>query len=229
MNQDACGYLLRDGVYCLVTADGLGGYEYGDYASRLGVHTMLEAFSRKPDCSEAAARDYIDYTARHFSQEISRHAHLKTMKTTLSVVLTNGRKTVCAHIGDTRIYILRENEILYQSRDHSLVQSLVDKGEIRQNELRQHPNRNKILSAIGHNGYGASTVLPLTTPLRRGDGILLCSDGFWELAMEQEMLEALANADSTEKWLADMEAKVCNRMTGRSDNYTCLAGIVNQE
>lgn len=226
VNQDCPGYLESDGAYCLIVADGVGGYKRGEYASRLAVDSVKESFQTNPGADEKAVRLYMETAARHISDVISKTPDVESMKTTLSVLCLDGYQITGAHIGDSRIYVFHGGKVFYMSRDHSVVMRMVQCGELGVEEIRGHPKRNVLTSAIGKNPPKELDCVTFDISLDPMDGVLVCSDGFWELITEDEMITRLSGCSNAEHWLRGMEQLVGNRQSGRSDNYTCLAAKI---
>lgn len=226
VNQDCSGYSEVDGAYCLIVADGVGGYKRGEYASKLAVDSVKGSFQTNPGADEKAVRLYMETAARHISDVISKTPGVESMKTTLSVVCLDGQQITVGHIGDSRIYIFHGGKVFYMSRDHSVVMRMVRHGELGVEEIRGHPKRNILTSAIGKNPPKESDVVTFDISLDPMDGVLICSDGFWELITEDEMLAHLTGCSNAGHWLRRMEQLVGNRQSGRSDNYTCLAAKI---
>lgn len=208
-----------EGTIALV-ADGLGGHGDGDVAARLAAHVIIRELAEG-----AASRMPMERAIEAANVRIlSRQAHGSDMKTTVAALWFSEGRACAAHVGDTRIYQFRGQSILYQSVDHSLSQLAVALGEIAAGEIRQHPDRNRLTRALGARPEVKADIEML--PVQPGDAFLLCSDGFWELVLEQEMLEALCSAPDAETWLLEMRRRVESRMTPRADNSTAIALIV---
>jgi len=226
VNQDCVGYANANNTWCLIVADGVGGYIHGEYASQLAVQYIKESFLSEPKVEEKILKLHMEAATRRISDIINANPTLNSMRTTLAVLYMNDKKIVGGYIGDSRIYILSNNEIFYYSKDHSLVMQMALRGEFHMNEIRGHPKRNVITSAIGKDFPKKMDTVSFNMSVSCTDGILLCSDGFWELVTEDEMLRVFAESTTSEMWLAGMEQLVGNRQSGRSDNYTCLAARV---
>ena len=98
------------------------------------------------------------------------------------------------HIGDSRLYLIRNGRILHRTRDHTIVQQLLDAGRIREEAITSHPERNRLLQCLG--GYQAPRPEPLGSErLEKNDIVLLCSDGFWNPLTQRQMLHALMSRD----------------------------------
>lgn len=222
-NQDSVGFTKKSGGYCLAVADGVGGYSYGEYASKLTVQHLKELFVQQPVISQNNLRQHIERTADFMGEVVQKNPEFRSMRTTLAAVYLNQERIVTGYVGDSRIYIFRNSQIYFCSQDHSLVMEMVQRGELPLEQLRGHPKRNVITSSVGGGQPNHIDIETHEIPLESIDGLLLCSDGFWELLSEREMINLLTKTNSAGQWLQEMEQRVGNRQTGRSDNYTCLA------
>lgn len=203
-----------------LVADGLGGHGDGDRASRLAVHVTGQELAGG-DVSQAALEQAIQRANEHILDQQDRGCD---MKTTIAALWLGENGTCAAHVGDTRIYQFRNQQILYQSVDHSLSQFAVTLGEISADGIRHHCDRNRLTRALGARANVRVDADML--PVQPGDAFLLCSDGFWELIWEREMLEALREAADAETWLSRMRALVESRMGRNADNSTAVALIL---
>ncbi len=212
INEDRTGFRCAEGRIFAAVADGLGGHGSGDRAAECVVEQLCTRF---PGPEPSA--DWLRDTIREANARVMENC---TGKTTLAMVWGSPQTLFSVHVGDSRVYQFRDGEILFQSRDHSVSQLAVAVGEITQEEIRGHVDRNKLIRSLGSRDGGLPEVHMLT-PMP-GDGILICSDGFWENVLEEEMLDTLNQADSAEKWLGAMEDILCRRLTPKSDNYSAV-------
>ena len=146
------------------------------------------------------------------------------MKTTACCLLIQNGKTAAAYVGDSRIYQFRKNKMLLRSSDHSIPQYLVNIGEIKERDIRHHPDRNKLLRVMGSEWETPRYQrLKLEEP-ERGDAFLLCTDGFWEWIEEKDMERFLKRASCSEEWLDMMKRFIYARGRGnRMDNLSAIA------
>lgn len=224
-NEDAADYEQSGETYCLMVADGVGGYQHGEYASNFVVQAIKERFLREPKAEAEILRKHLWEVVKEIAATIQTHPNLEEMRTTLSVVYLAREQAVVGYVGDSRVYVFHQQKILYSSRDHSVVMHMAMRGQLPMEEIRCHPQRNRITSSLGKKLPKEMGIVSLQPGFKAGDGVILCSDGFWELITEQEMLEALSISSSAEKWVREMERKVGNRLSAHSDNYTCLAAL----
>ena len=221
-NQDCAGWREADGYTCWVLADGLGGHASGEIASEAAIEGALTAFEARPGTDPATLQRCMDR-----AQEVVRalqvgNPDLVSMRTTLVVLAASDSEARWSHIGDSRLYAFREGYVDARTSDHSVPQALVDAGELAPEDVRGHPDRNRILRALGGPDLPKASVSESRT-IRPGDAFLLCSDGLWELVDEDEMQRTLASASSPDAWLTAMEHLLNSRASGHHDNYTAIA------
>jgi serine/threonine protein phosphatase PrpC len=229
-NEDTCGYWTSDTACCWVVSDGAGGHGSGDVASQLVVNTTLAQFEAKPEVSEQAVTDLT--TGAHAA--VMNHKHRNPegddMHATVAVLLIDAetRQAVWAHVGDTRIYLFRRRKIALQTRDHSLVQQLIDAGYGSTDIIRTHPQRNMLTSAIGSGDEMVISVSGAPILVEEGDLFLMCTDGWWEYLEEHVMEEMLEDATTVEEWLQVMAREVEALAKENADNYTAIAVQVGE-
>ena len=181
-NQDRTGYAYTRDALLMVVADGMGGHLHGEVASQIAVQVLTEAFQReaKPKLADPAAflQKYI--TDAHFALGEYAHARdlIESPRTTCVACVVQNLTAVWAHVGDSRLYHLRDGRIRTQTHDHSRVQMLVDQGRVREEAVAAHPDRNKIFNCIGASAL-PQVELSKPTALREDDTLMLCSDGVW--------------------------------------------------
>ena len=139
------------------------------------------------------------------------------MGTTAVVAFVRGDTAYCAHVGDSRIYLLRQGRLLQVTRDHSLVQELMEKGEIKPEEMRTHPGRNMITRAVGVSLTVEADLMQI--PLEPGDKMLLCSDGLTNM-VPNEQIAAILLQNGGEQACALLIEEANN--AGGMDNITAV-------
>lgn len=223
-NEDTADSWFDGDSGCWIVADGLGGHGGGQLASRAAVEAALASFQDEPDVSQPVLERLVaeaNEAVRH-AQEGSRHPG---MRTTITLLVADSRTAAWAHVGDTRLYHLRNGRIDHQTADHSVPQGLVEAGQISAHDIRSHPERNRILRALGH-GTAAQASCVGPTPLEAGDAFLLCSDGWWEYVTECEMEADYAKSETPEEWLDHMMRRVLLRASGVFDNLTAIGVFI---
>ncbi|MDS4015080.1 MAG: protein phosphatase 2C domain-containing protein [Candidatus Accumulibacter sp.] len=230
-NEDACGYWTSSGGCCWVVSDGAGGHGSGDIAARLVVSTVLNLFAPRPSAEPDDAVALLEAANDAVVNEKGSGSTTDDMHATAVILLIDrpGGTAVWGHVGDTRIYLFRHGQVVYQTRDHTVVQNLIDAGYGSVDMIRTHPQRSLLTSAIGSNEALALSVVREATPLTSGDFFLLCTDGWWEHIQESEMEELLAEASCAAEWLGLMRRLIRQRAPSDNDNYTALCVTVSDQ
>jgi PPM family protein phosphatase len=232
-NEDACGHWHSDSHLCCVVADGAGGHGGGDKASKLAVQFILGAFAASPEGNAESIQRMIVATNRSIIQHRADDRSQQNMHTTVVALFIDleGKVGSWGHCGDSRLYVFRNGRIATRTRDHSLVQSLVDGGMLAAEDMRSHPQRSELLSALGV-GEEDLQVSVSSQPwtVEAGDVFLLCTDGMWEYVEDAQMESALGHAVSPHAWLHELEQNVLQGASHkpRHDNFTALAVWVSE-
>lgn len=229
-NEDACGYWTSDKGCCWVLSDGAGGHGSGDRAAQMVVSTVLEQFARDPNNDEAAAIALLEAAQAAVMSEKRAHPDGDNMHATAALLLIDPvrHEAVWAHVGDTRIYLFRNSNLIHQTRDHSLVQSMIDAGYGDVASIRTHPQRSLLTSAIGNADELSLSVSGEPVRIGAGDSFLICSDGWWEYVDEAEMTRCLEASVSSADWLERMASIVDAQDGQQNDNYTAIAVKIEQ-
>ncbi len=205
-----------------LVADGMGGHKAGDYASRVCVKTVVESIENSCLKTEIGVlEEAIKNANRRIYTDALNNSELQGMGTTLVVaVITKDDILYVANIGDSRLYIVNKTEIKQITEDHSYVEDLIRKGEIKRSEARSHPRKNVITRAIG----ASSQVMVdyFEVPLRDGDKILLCSDGLCNMVDDREIQYIIESySEETETAVKEL-VKRANENGGRDNISTIL-------
>jgi PPM family protein phosphatase len=179
-----------------IIADGMGGYEGGQEASRLAVETVRQVYHRASidDPQKALVAGFV---AAH--DNIQRygieHPQFQGMGTTCTAIAIVGPRLYFAHVGDSRLYLVRDTTISRLTRDHSYVGRLVESGIVRSEDAESHPQRHVLTAALG-SGREVNPDFPENPlTLEEGDCLVLCTDGLWSLVSEREVAGVIrANA-----------------------------------
>lgn len=211
-NQDA---YVADVKGVFAVADGMGGHRGGSVASRLALESIVDFIGDKK-ASEENIREAVSFANKSVFERAQDDENLYNMGTTLTFLWRNGKKFIMAHVGDSRCYLLREGRLVRKSRDHSLVNEMVEKGEISEEVARIHPKRNIITRALGTHRELRPDVLSFD--IKKGDRWLICSDGLTEHIDDSE-LEKLLFGDL--EFCADNMKNICYER-GAIDNLTFI-------
>lgn len=227
INQDYCGYYQTRECGIWVVADGMGGHFGGEVASTLAVQSILEAYKLHNEVTEENALALINIANSQIRSGQKEIPYCHNMQTTLVFVLSNVDSTIIANVGDSRCYLVSEGKLILKTKDHSLSQLLVDQGEILYKEIRFHEDRNKVLRSLGKSDTVVPSIINTENSLCPGDAFLLCTDGFWELITEEEMIIDLAKSKTPKDWIKSLENRMMYRMKPNHDNYSAI-GIFHE-
>ena len=185
-----------------MVCDGMGGHEQGEVASAAICEAMSQAAERLLDASRPFTDNDLTVALKAAEQALDQADTAKAgrMGTTMTFLCFHRGGCVVAHIGDSRIYHLRPQtgEILYRSRDHSLVHQLYEMGEISYNEMATHPRKNLILKAMQPYSERHLPSICHITDIQSGDYFYLCTDGMLEVTEDDELMAVLSSDDSDE-------------------------------
>jgi protein phosphatase len=210
---------IADNEYLFIVADGMGGHQAGDVASKLASVTFFETYRglRKKNTPiqasmELAVRKANTVVFKKAAADIEKRG----MGTTFSALVIAGMKATIAHVGDSRIYLIRHNRIKRLTTDHSFVEKLVEEGRISADEARDHPQKNVLYMSLGAR-ESFTPEIQTDILLESGDAMIMCSDGLTNM-LDDETLLNLTMGDYPEE-AADSMVKLANAHGG-SDNIT---------
>jgi protein phosphatase len=171
-----------------VIADGMGGYEGGQEASRLAVETVREVYDNAVrDDPHAALLEAFARAHERIQAYAAEHPELHGMGTTCTALVIRDRQLYYAHVGDSRLYLVRSARIARLTRDHSYVGRLVESGLVRAEDAEKHPQRHILTAALGA-GIEVSVESPQQgMALHDSDDLLLCTDGLWGVVSDHEL------------------------------------------
>ncbi|QYZ66590.1 MAG: serine/threonine protein phosphatase [Gammaproteobacteria bacterium (ex Lamellibrachia satsuma)] len=227
MNQDRCLILEAPDAMLVALADGMGGHPRGEMAAQILMDTCRRAFltSRKPisgprvflsGLMEMAHRRILDYGRE-------QEPHIEPRTTAVLCLIQEGQ-AFWAHVGDSRLYIMRDNVILSRTEDHSYVEQLRQQGIISAAQVQTHRFRNYVTRCLG--GISNRPVAELGEPhrLEEGDVVLLCSDGFWGKLPARPMVDAFFRADQAlQSAVNQLSSLAESNGMPESDNVTAVA------
>ncbi|MEU8802190.1 PP2C family serine/threonine-protein phosphatase [Spirillospora sp. NPDC048819] len=208
------------GPRLLAVADGMGGHPHGDVASRTAIEVIVGLpLTDDPAAGLAAG---VAEIADRLDDLVREDPELAGMGTTLTAMAWDGVRFAVAHIGDSRAYVLRAGDLIQLTRDHTMVQSLVDGGQLTKEEAARHPRGSALIKALQTGSSAEPDVFQQNA--RPGDRYLLCSDGLSGFVAPEEIRETMARAASP----ADAVARLIElaNEAGGQDNITCVVADV---
>lgn len=222
-NEDSVRCENSSDIFIAVVADGLGGHGGGELASRTVVDSLISEFMIKPDIDADSIRGLFESANRKI---LSLQTPSLQMKSTGAALFCSPKRMAAAHVGDSRIYRFQDGSIVFQTKDHSVSQMAVLSGEIPPSGIRFNEDRNRVLRAFGGDIAIKPEISFFDGGPRSSDAFLLCTDGFWEYVLEEEMEIDLAKSQTPDQWLDFMTARLGKRVNGKNDNFTAAAVFV---
>lgn len=217
-NEDYASFKKINNSLLAVVADGLGGHKNGEVASQYVVHSLVQHLNSCP-----FEDDQLISAIQKASSLI--HEEERCGLSTIAALWIKDGYALAAHVGDTRIYQFRNDQIIFQSKDHSVVQVGVLTGKITPEEARSHKDRNKLLRALGNSEL--PKVDCTTLSIQSGDRFLLCTDGLWEAVNEAQMHSELLASSNSKSWLSRLYRLVKQYNNPRQDNHTAISIFIN--
>ncbi|ACX72858.1 protein serine/threonine phosphatase [Methanocaldococcus vulcanius M7] len=205
-NEDSILIKRIEDIYLLAVADGVGGHKAGDVASKMAIDILKEVIKEKynQNLSIEGVRQLLKdaYESAHNKIKAEAVGDKEGMATTLTTAIIKGNLAIIANCGDSRAYLIRNNEIVERTRDHSLVQALIDEGHITEEEAIHHPMKNIITSALGIDDFKVD--IYEWNLKEEGDILLLSSDGLHDYIKKEEILEVIKNKNNPKEIVKEL-------------------------
>ncbi len=225
-NQDRVGIIKSDHAALVLVFDGMGGHSDGSRAAETALKVIGEVFNRQPQplfdplgfMHLALSRAHDEVVRLGLSQPVDARP-----RATAVVVLVQGNLAYWGHVGDSRIYQLRQHATLERTRDHSHVELLLREGRITEAEVQGHPMRNFVECCLGGDPAVPEMTITGPKPLLSGDVLLLCTDGIWANFSDEEVGSFMREADSLQRALESLGKKAVTMAAPHSDNSTAAA------
>lgn len=224
-NQDRYGVLSAPHGLLLVVLDGMGGHAQGALAAEAGLESLRQSFEAADPASdpgeflrEAMAKAHEDVVAVGGDLPMASRP-----RATCAACLVRDGAASWAHVGDSRVYHLREGAVLERTRDHTPVEQLLRDGLISEDEVLGHPMRHYVEYCLG--GFAELPEIGVAGPrdLAIGDVLLVCSDGLWAGLPEPDLAASVRDAQDLAGWLARVAGRAVRQTTPYSDNTTAVA------
>ena len=225
IQQDRMGHWSTDACLLMAVADGLGGHPHGEVAAEFAIRLLGAAFEReaRPTIADPQAFLFRGMAAAHVAiqREAERRGLSDAPRTVLVACIVQDGVAHWTHVGDSRLYLVRNGRVVHRTRDHTVVQELVDSGRIREEAILTHPERNRLLQCLG--GYQTPKPDPASrAKLARNDILLLCSDGFWNPLTHRQLLHVLMTRELA-PGIEELVELAERRAGPSSDNITVVA------
>ena len=211
--------LLREKGYMLIVADGMGGHQAGEVASRMATDIISHEYFKQNGAVEKNLAKVLALANKTIFEKASSSDTHKGMGTTSTVLVVIDKAVYYAHVGDSRAYIQKDNSITQITSDHTYVQELVNSGDITAEEAATHPKRNILTNAMGTKPDMRIDTGKCEYLLEENDRLLLCSDGLYDYLNSNEIKEILIANDI--KKAADIMIQQA-KARGGHDNITVV-------
>ncbi|MBV8620744.1 MAG: serine/threonine-protein phosphatase [Curvibacter sp.] len=219
-NEDRMGYCYTREAALFVLADGMGGHPEGEVAAQLALQTISALFQREAQPRLADVAEFLSTGLMAAHHQIIRYASdrgmLDTPRTTLVAAVLQGGSATWVHCGDSRLYLVRDNEMLTRTRDHSYMEHR-SPGLL----LPERINRNVLFTCLGS---PTKPVFDVTGPvmLQQSDKIMLCSDGLWSSVGDDDIVRELSRAGVAEA-VPELVETALRKAGDNSDNVTVIS------
>jgi serine/threonine protein phosphatase PrpC len=231
-NQDCALHWAQDDATVAVVADGLGGHSGGALAANFfceglrstGADFVTELLASSDSGLKEQGCAWLMAAAMSMRAAVRSLSDILSPLTTCAIAVVDRSAVITLHIGDSRIYRLDAAMVQWRTRDHSVVQMLLDDGEITEAQMGTHPDQGRLLRAVGLEGDLRPSIRRHAV-LSQDEALLVCSDGFWEHVRQDELCSLVYGTHSRLIWLAEQAVA---RAAGKSDNVTAQLLKVEQ-
>jgi PPM family protein phosphatase len=224
-NQDRMGYSFTRDALLLLLADGMGGHIQGEMAATIALQTVGTLFQQNANPYIKKPEKFLEDSFFAAHREIHRYRAInnlpETPRTTIVACLVQHNSAYWAHCGDSRLYWMRQGQILARTRDHSRIETLIAQGKVAPSERDTHPDRNKLFNCLGAPNMPI-VELSRRASLQSGDVILLCSDGLWSVLPDHVLAQSL-HTNTVVRAVPELLATATGIAGKTSDNVTALA------
>lgn len=219
------GYSFTRDALLLLVADGMGGHIMGEMAAQIAMQTIASLFQENATPYVKKPERFLEDSFFAAHREIHRYRAInnlpETPRTTIVACLIQHNSAMWAHCGDSRLYWMRNGQILARTRDHSRIETLIAQGKVDPSERDTHPERNKLFNCLG------APNMPIVEISRRaslqaGDIMLLCSDGLWSVLPDHELAQRL-HSNTIVRAVPELLTTATGIAGKTGDNVTALA------
>lgn len=226
-NEDSVGMKHMENADLYLLADGLGGHLHGERASKGIVDFIVgREFPEENANPQVWLEDVITESNTHLLKR-QEESHQK-MKSTVVALYIAGEKAVYANVGDSRLYCLQNGRISAVTEDHSVAYKKYKAGQITREQIGSDEDQSGILRCLGNPDRCSPDSYTLASPVKAGDGFLLCSDGMWEYISDGEILVDFLKADCAQTWAELLLLRAMDRFRPGNDNLSLITVMVSE-
>lgn len=193
-NEDAVkciNFNSDDKGFLAIVADGMGGHKSGEVASKMATEIIPEVYYQSDSAIPAALQEAFKAANNAILEKSRSSSQYNGMGTTCTALAIVGDKAFFAHVGDSRLYLFRDNELIQLTKDHTIVQKMIDEGTLSKAQARDYPQKNVIWQAMGTKNTIDIQVNRKALPVKENDRFLLCSDGLTDMVDDMEIAQIL--------------------------------------
>lgn len=230
-NQDRVSVSADDHSFLAIVADGMGGHAEGARAAEAAIQTCLQTFNdvQHPIADPRGFLQHMIGAANDAVNDLGQHLPVELMpRTTIAIALLQEGQAHWVHVGDSRVYLIRNGLVVDRTRDHSHVEILLQEGLITEEEIAHHPLRNFVESCLGGGSNLPAMNVASLQSLQAGDVVLLCSDGLWG-GLDDDELARYIHADEIpiKRKLKELAEQAIAASFPNADNTTAAAVVWN--
>ena len=224
LNEDRVGYAERDNAVLMAVADGLGGHRGGEVAAEILVQTLMHSFQslRQPVIQRPSAFLALGILQAHHAiirRGQASQTPIEPRTTCVTCLVQNGY-AYWAHVGDSRLYLIRQNHVLLRTQDHTAIEEMHQGGLLTEQEMLDHPQKSHLLNCLG-GGVTPTISVGEETLLQPGDMLLACTDGLWEAFAPEEIARYL-KAPALDEGMEEMLYAAVRKMKHGCDNVSAV-------
>lgn len=224
--EDSYGIINNEDRCAAVLCDGLGGHNCGDVASQAAVKNILGGIAQIKELQTDSIYNVLKTVNDGIVQQQMIHPEQNGMRTTAVGCIVDDKQLTYFNSGDSRFYFFSNGAFSTMTKDHSVSQMSVELGEMHFDDIRFDADRNKLLKVLGESTMNEVGTVYRPIYYKTGDAFLLCSDGFWEYVLEEEMEIDLSKSDTAKEWVEFMLVRLLLKFSGNNDNFSVIGGII---
>lgn len=234
-NEDTIAYKTENGCGLFLVADGLGGHSLGEVASERVAQVLFRDWSPgfiEPETQGDVQGSRIEWLCAKIREANSSILDLqkergRSMKSTAVALAVDGDQACWAHVGDSRLYYIRQGRINHITRDHSVAFKKFLAGEITRWQINTDEDQSSLLRTLGSPDRWEPETGAVRGGLSKGDAFMLCSDGVWEFLHDTEVLVDHLKSRNAEEWGTKLLMRVMDRIDGTNDNLSIITILIN--